>query len=183
MYHIPKDKRAYRSVNKICDGLLDKLKTKKFIDVTVTEVQKSSGVGRATFYRLFDSTTDVLSYLCDKIFIEAEQDFAKLNSRTADKTTLCFIEKCMENKTLLTAIIESNRIDFLHDAHKKFFTSSQNYFFPKLTQEELNYMAGTLTAYTCAFIVAWLQNGGKETPKELQAKLKLCFNSLGKIFQ
>lgn len=182
MYHISKDKRAYNSVDKICCAMMACLKSKKFTDITVTDLQKTSKTGRATFYRLFDNTSDVLSYLCDKIFIDAGKDFAKITSPTADKTTLCFIEKCMENKKLLTAIVESNRIDFLHNAHKKFFTLGQDYFFPNLNKEELSYITTTLTACTCAFIISWIQNGSKETSIELQNKLKLCFGYLGKIF-
>ncbi len=182
MYHIPNDKRAYRSADKICTALSECLKHKKFADVTVTDIQKKSNTGRATFYRLFDNTADVLSYLCDKVFIEAGKEITEIPYPTADKTTLCFIEKCMQNKALLTAIIQSNRIDFLHNAHKKFFKLGHEYFFPNLTPDELSYMTATLTACTCAFIVCWIQNGGKETPFELQKKLKLCFKSLGNIF-
>lgn len=182
MYHIPKDKRAYNSVNKICLGLMKCLENKKFPDITITDIQKESKIGRATFYRLFDNTSDVLSYLCDKIFIESNQEFEKINNPTADQTTLCFIKKCMEHRILLTAIVESNRIDFLHNAHKKFFNIKHNYFFPNIKKDDLNYITTTLTACTCAFIISWIQNGGKETPEELQLKLKLCFKSLGNIF-
>lgn len=183
MYHISKDKRAYSSASKICNAMMDCLKTKNFTNITVTDLQKKSKTGRATFYRLFDNTADVLSYLCDKVFIEAGNEFAKIDSPTANKTTLCFIEKCMKNKTLLTAIVESNRIDFLHNAHKKFFELGQNYFFPNLNKEELNYITTTLTACTCAFIISWIKNGGKETPKQLQEKLKMCYKTLGRIFE
>lgn len=183
MYHISKDKRAYSSASKICNAMMNCLKTKNFTDITVTDLQKNSKTGRATFYRLFDNTADVLSYLCDKVFVDTGKEFAKIVSPTADKTTLCFIEKCMENKTLLTAVVESNRIDFLHNAHKKFFTLSQNYFFPNLNKEELNYISTTLTACTCAFVISWIKNGGKETSKELQAKLKTCYKTLGNIFE
>lgn len=183
MYHISKDKRAYNSVNKICDAMMKCLKTKNFTDITVSDLQKNSKIGRATFYRLFDNTADVLSYLCDKVFIETSKEFAKIKSPTANQITLCFIEKCMENKTLLTAIVESNRIDFLHNAHKKFLSLEHNYFFPNLTKEDLSYLTTTLTACTCAFIVSWIQNGSKESAKELQEKLKLCYKTLGEIFE
>lgn len=183
MYHISKDKRAYNSANKISKAMMECLKIKNFTDITVSDLQKNSKIGRATFYRLFDNTADVLLYLCDKIFIDAGKEFEKIESPTADKTTLCFIEKCMENKTLLTAIVESNRIDFLHNAHKKFLNLEQNFFFPNLTKEDLSYLTTTLTACTCAFIVSWIQNGSKESAKELQIKLKLCYKTLGEIFE
>ncbi len=63
MYHISKDERAKKSAIKIGNGLLRCLKTKEFYQITVTDIQKTSNVGRATFYRLFDNITDVLSYL------------------------------------------------------------------------------------------------------------------------
>lgn len=182
MYHISKDKRAKVSAEKIGNGFVQCLQTKSFTDITVTEVQKKSGVGRATFYRLFDNTSDVLSFLCDRIFVEAGKEFSKMKNPTTDQTTLCFIERCMENKLLLKAIIESNRMDLLYNAHVKFIGQAQTYFFPETNKEELNYLLITLTACISAFVIAWQKNGSKETAENLQNRLKVCLKTLNKIF-
>ena len=182
MYHIPKDKRAEKSVEKICNGFLQMLESKSFLDISISDIQKATKIGRSTFYRLFDNTSDVLSYLCDKIFMETDIAIEKNNKANAQKTTLCFIEKFMQNKTLLSAIVDSNRIDFLQNAHTKFLTSKSANFFLKPTSSELTYTTSAITACTCAFIVTWFKNGAKENPQELQMELKKCFNHLGKIF-
>lgn len=71
MYHVKDGKRTKESARLIVGGLHECLKMKKFESITVTDVQKQSTVGRATFYRLFDSVSDVLAY-------EFDEEFSKL---------------------------------------------------------------------------------------------------------
>ncbi|GEM_PF-5850719 len=71
MYHISKDKRAARSAALIYDGLLECMKKKPFDAVTISDLQKASGVARTTFYRAFDNLSDVLYWKCDTCFSEA----------------------------------------------------------------------------------------------------------------
>lgn len=71
MYHVKDSKRTKESARLIVGGLHECLKMKKFESITVTDVQKQSTVGRATFYRLFDSVSDVLAY-------EFDEEFSKL---------------------------------------------------------------------------------------------------------
>lgn len=67
MYHIQKDIRAQKSAKLIGEGMLKCLGEKRFEEISVSDVQRASSVGRSTFYRLFDNTADVLAYLCDGI--------------------------------------------------------------------------------------------------------------------
>ena len=54
MYHISKDKRALQSSELIYNGLLECIRKKPFDQITVSDLQKASGVARSTFYRAFD---------------------------------------------------------------------------------------------------------------------------------
>ena len=65
MYRISADPRAVASAKKVIDGLENCLERKKLSDISVSEVCRLSGVGRATFYRLFDTPIDVLQYHSD----------------------------------------------------------------------------------------------------------------------
>lgn len=65
MYHIKEDKRAKASVELICGGLKRCLKEKSFESVTISDIQRVSGVSRSTFYRNFDRMEDVLALMCD----------------------------------------------------------------------------------------------------------------------
>lgn len=184
MYHISSDKRAVRSAERIGLGMLQCLENKNFSEITVTDVQRASTVGRATFYRLFDNTADVLSYLCDEIFEKAGREYEKLDDLDAGKTTLAFIRVWMENKALLKAIVDSNRMDFLFQAHMKYLSPLKETFFygSEMDESQTAYLMMTLTSCTAAFLTAWLANGAVESAEQLQCRLKDCFQTLGKIF-
>lgn len=80
MYHIKEDKRAKASVELICDGLKRCLKEKSFESVTISDIQRVSGVSRSTFYRNFDRIEDVLALMCDRVFVEAFlSDYANIS--------------------------------------------------------------------------------------------------------
>ena len=185
MYHISKDRRAVRSAERIGQGVLQCLESRRFEEITVSDVQRASGVGRATFYRLFDNTADVLSYLCDSVFEQAARQYQALSALTPEETTLRFIQVWMNHKTLLRAIVDCNRMDFLYQAHKKYLSPNEN-FFPETAlmdpvQEE--YLMAMLTSCIAAFLTAWMKNGAKESAEQLQQRIKACFGLLGTVFQ
>lgn len=184
MYHISNDERARKSAMKIGKGLINCLNNKNFTDISVTDVQKASGVGRATFYRLFDNITDVLSYLCDNIFEKVGYEYKKMNTFRPKETSLRFIQEWMNNKNLLKAIVDSNRMDFIYNSHTKYICNDVSRFFPNLTisKEQLNYLLMTMTACTSACLSAWLKNGANETAEQLQKRLNECFKILGSIY-
>ncbi len=184
MYHIPNDERAKKSARKIGGGLLGCLKQKNFTEITVTDVQKEANVGRATFYRLFDNTADVLSYLCDGVFEEVGCKYEKTNAFTPQERALEFIRAWMRNKTLLEAIVDCNRMDILYEAHSKYLGENKAFFFPNasLSEEATTYLMMTMTACTSACLAAWLKNGAYETAEQLQSRLKDCFLTLNEVF-
>ncbi len=185
MYHISDDERAKKSAQKIGSGLLTCLKNKSFDEITVTDVQKASTVGRATFYRLFDNITDVLSYLCDKMFEKIGSEFERNSKCNSKETSLKFIQEWMDNKTLLQAIVDCNRVDFLYNSHAKYIGNNVDFFFPNLSipKEQLNYLLMTMTACTSACLSAWLKNGAHQTAEQLQNILCNCFETLYSIFK
>lgn len=185
MYHISKDKRAIRSAELVGLGMLRCLENKNFSEITVSDVQRASTVGRATFYRLFDNTADVLSYLCDEIFEKAGREYEKLDNLCAEQTTLAFIRIWMENKILLKAIVDSNRMDFIYQAHMKYLSPLKETFFygNEMDETQTAYLMMTLTSCTAAFLTAWLANGATESAEQLQCRLRDCFQTLGKIFE
>lgn len=185
MYHISNDKRAKKSAQLIGNGMLSCLERKPFGEITVAEIQRVSTVSRATFYRLFDNTADVISYLCDGVFEQTEQIYRQRDLHTVEETTSVFIQVWMENKKLLQAVIDSNRMDFIFQSHIKYLAPRKEDFLQNCNfdEERLNYLMTTLTACTAAFLTAWLKNGGHETAQQLQQHIKICFTALGKIFE
>lgn len=185
MYHISNDLRAKKSADKIGLGLLKCLNFKNFAEITVTDVQKTSSVGRATFYRLFDNITDVLSYLCDSIFEKVGYEFETMTKFNQKESLLKFIQEWMNNKILLKAIVDSNRIDLLYESHSKYIGNNLNYFFPGLSinKEQTNYLLMTMTSCISACLTAWIKNGAYESAEQLQNKLFNCFSILSNLFK
>lgn len=144
--------------------------------------KKASSVGRATFYRLFDNITDVISYLCDNIFEKVK--FKIINEFNPKDCLLTFIQKWMNNKALLKTIIDCNRLDLLYNSHTKYIGSNINYFFYNilLKEEKTNYLLMTMTSCISASLCAWIKNGAYESSDQVQKQLFNCFKTLSNIF-
>ena len=71
MYHIKEDPRQKKSADLITEGMLSLLCDSALPPQktpTIADICRQAGVSRATFYRLFDSPDDILSYYFDTIF-------------------------------------------------------------------------------------------------------------------
>ncbi len=68
MYHIKNDKRAKQSSKLIFNALKSLLEEKPYDSISITQITQTANIGRATFYRNFDSVDDVLVYEIDKKF-------------------------------------------------------------------------------------------------------------------
>ena len=62
-----KDKRNTSVIERIANGFLELLTEKQFIEITVSEIVEKAQVARASFYRNFLSTSDVLEFVVDDI--------------------------------------------------------------------------------------------------------------------
>ncbi len=70
MYRIGNDKRKTQSAKLICKSLEELMRVQDYNDITVTQIVSASGVGRATFYRLFDDKSDVVLYRMESVFTD-----------------------------------------------------------------------------------------------------------------
>lgn len=184
MYHISNDKRAQKSAKLICEGFLQCLNEKNIDKVTISDIQRVSSVSRATFYRLFDNTHDVLSYLCEQIFENINKEYESIEQLSREDIILKFMQLWMENRVLLKAIVDSNRMDFIYNAHMKYLAPYREFFFPNIIISDIQaqYLMRTLTSCISAFLESWIKCGEKQDVDELQKILKKCFKILGNIF-
>lgn len=63
------------AVEKITDGLLDLLKGKPFEEITVSDIVRRAGVGRASFYRHFDGKEAVIRHHLARLLKEWGREF------------------------------------------------------------------------------------------------------------
>jgi AcrR family transcriptional regulator len=184
MYHIPNDKRAINSANLIAEGLMKCLKEKDFSKISITDINLVSFVSRATFYRLFDNTIDVLAYQCDQMFERLIYEFDNMDIRALDEFFIYFIKQSMEHELLFETIVTSNHIDVLYATHIKYKNTLKDKFLSEcvLTDSQMDCIISVLTVSLCSLLTTWIKNGRIETPEQLYLNIKECFKCLDHMF-
>lgn len=169
MYHISKDKRALQSSELIYNGLLECIKKKPFDQITVSDLQKASGVARSTFYRAFDNISDVLYWKCDTCFYEVLGNYhPKLFQGEIDLARHYF-QYWMNHNDILELLIQINRQDIIYACHMKNADILQEKFgkIPDIRMEHGNYFIAIRTGFTISILTTWLKGGRKENADEL----------------
>ena len=178
MYHIKNDKRCLKSAARIGEAFRTILASKQLSEITVTDIQKASGVGRSTFYRLFDNIDDVLLYV-------AEEEFHGLITLYKDLSwsgfTEHFIGGIMSESRGLVNIASSGKTRLISKALRINLTQAaetDNYEFDNLSR----YMIAMFVGGCISLVTAWDENGREESIDELARLMQQAFN-YGKIEQ
>lgn len=177
MYHIKKDKRSERSAELIGEALIICLETRSFDELTVVDVQKAAGVGRTTFYRIFDNLTDVLAYLSDTIFSSFFYESQCFTSATSRDRSIGFISCWMKNNRVLEAIVRSHRLDILQDSHIR---NLPDLFY--FAGEEREFCIYQLTAIMTSSLQYWVSHGKKESAEELFETIRASSSIVSSLF-
>lgn len=169
MYHISNDKRSKQSANLIYNGLLQCLKKKSFDQITVTDVQKNSGVARTTIYRCFDNLSDILYWKCDLSFQEAL--YYNQSNKTQNEWELIqnYFTYWTKHSEILKLLIDINRQDTIYACHMKNANILEKSYgtLPELDEVNAQYFMSICTGVTISILKTWITNEQKETTKEL----------------
>ncbi|MDO4154071.1 MAG: hypothetical protein Q4E21_04380 [Clostridia bacterium] len=174
MYHISKDKRAVQSAELIYNGLIECMRKKSFSDITVTDLQKTSGVARTTFYRSFDNLSDILYWKCDTCFQEAFDDCTPDVFMNELDLAKHYFSYWMEHSDILELLIKINRHDIIYACHAKNADDLQKRYGEPLGIPIVHsdYFMAIRTGFTISILTAWLKDGKKETPDEIGEIIK-----------
>lgn len=172
MYHIKNDKRCRKSAAKIGEALRVMLAEKPLSEITVTDVQKASRTGRATFYRLFDTVDDVLVYI-------AEEEFMGLMALYKDMSWSQFTEHIInsilyESRSLLN-VASSGKTHLISRALRSKLTeeaASNSVEFDNKTK----YMIAMFVGGCLSLVSAWDESGREEPIGELVRLMQQAFN-------
>lgn len=169
MYHISKDKRAMQSSGLIYNGLLECIKKKTFDQITVSDLQKASGVARSTFYRAFDNISDVLYWKCDTCFYEVLGKYQPNMFHSELDLANHYFQYWMNHSDILELLIQINRQDIIYACHMKNADILQEKFgkIPDIHMEHGNYFIAIRTGFTISILTTWLKGGRKENADEL----------------
>ncbi len=175
MYHIKMDRRSQASAAQIVRGLQECLKTTPLKSVTISDLHRTTGISRATIYRLFDTPEDVLIYQLDQTTEKAAEAYklgGGLSSRELLEET---IRLGLQNHEFLLALVENGRLDLLFRYTERNFRSMEGLadIIPiNIDRVERDYIIAHLSMSMVASQIAWSRNGQQDSPGDLIHYLK-----------
>lgn len=169
MYHIPDDKRTKQSAELLYNALKKCISQKSFERVTVTDLQKESGVARSTFYRLYDNISDILYHKCDDAFHQALSITVLTEIHSEYDIAERYFAYWIEHSDILQLLIEINRQDIIYNCHLKNAEILKKSYgeLPGIDGTTEKYFMPIRTALTVSVLTTWLKNGKKENAKEI----------------
>lgn len=114
------------AVEKITDGLLELMKETPFAEITVSDIVREAGVGRASFYRHFDSKEAVVRHHMARLLKEWGREFeaagkpeelgpSLLRHFYGHRYFYLLLHRCGMSHYLLEAIRETMELDSKSD--------------------------------------------------------------------
>ncbi|MEM8862696.1 MAG: TetR/AcrR family transcriptional regulator [Chloroflexota bacterium] len=180
LYHIKNDQRSLRSAKTIYKALERLINNQPFDSIKVSELVKEADVGRATFYRNFDSIEDVLRWRCDQVVDQLAKYVDEYRSSQKGGVFMPLLKPVFRffylHSSIVELLIAANRIDILQMAlQNKLEANAQN---PPTLNPPNQYVAYERIMHTSAavnILAHWVQTGKKEAPDELADGLNGIF--------
>jgi AcrR family transcriptional regulator len=172
MYHIKNDKRCIKSAARIGEALRELLTEKPLSEITVTDIQKRSGTGRSTFYRLFDNTDDVLLYLVEGEFLDMVNDYREMDWTDF---TEHLIRSIMSESRVILNVTSSGKMHVISRALRNNLTQvaeADSYKFDNLSI----YMIAVFIGGCISLVTTWDETGREESVDELARMMRKAFD-------
>lgn len=172
MYHIKNDKRCIKSAARIGEALRELLTEKPLSEITVTDIQKRSGTGRSTFYRLFDNTDDVLLYLVEGEFLDMVNDYREMDWTDF---TEHIIRSIMSESRVILNVTSSGKMHVISRALRNDLTQvaeADSYKFDNLSR----YMIAVFIGGCISLVTTWDETGREESVDELARMMRKAFD-------
>ena len=171
MYHIKQDKRAQTSVELICTGLKQCLREKSFENITISDIQRISGVSRSTFYRNFDRIEDVLALMCDRVFEEA---FAAGYANISEAV----FRTWFRHADMIETIVGIDRGDMLYASLRRCAAGLRGGL-PGFGDAALfDYLVSIIASSMMGIMVTWVERGRRESEEELKNMILQSFKAM-----
>lgn len=172
-------------------ALISLLKKKTFEYITVSEICKTAGVNRSTFYLHYETIGDLLDetarYLIDDFLMhftdDAETSILKLKDLKveqlvfiSEKYLIPYLTYIKDRKNIFCAVLQNYKIFGFEDVYKRMFECIFNPILNKFDYPEnirqyvMMYYLNGINAIT----VEWLKNGCDKSVKEISEIISVC---------
>ncbi|MGN1444568.1 MAG: TetR/AcrR family transcriptional regulator [Acutalibacteraceae bacterium] len=152
-------------------SLLSLMEQKPFDKISITEIAQKAGVSRNAVYRNFSTKEDILKDCISEITESFLNELKSEPVSSYDEYTLALFRHLDETKKIGLTVMKSGMTSVLFDS----FMSLKGHFDvdDRIKSYYENYRIGAIFY----MYITWLENGCKETPKELMQILR----QIGKI--
>lgn len=145
----------------IAQALIKLMKQKKYEDITITDIAKTAGVSRVTYYRNYNSKEDIITHHLDELGYQFQQQTKHLDP-TKDRYAfaLTFFRHWSKHSEFLLCLSEAK----------------QSYIMLEHINTSISILATTpKKKYEACFFVGsmhnilfeWMKDGTKESPEEM----------------
>lgn len=145
----------------IATALIKLMKQKKYEDITITDIAKTAGVSRVTYYRNYNSKEEIITHHMDELGYRLEQEMKKLDPiKDMYVCVLTFFRYWMKQSDFLLCLSEAKLSYVLLEHTNKsvsgFATSSKKKY-------KACYFVGSMHN----ILFEWIKGGMKESPEEM----------------
>ena len=149
-------------IDHITKSLLELLRDKPIDDISISELCDNAGVGRASFYRNFNSREDILKVYINKLFNEWKKDCEKSPNPPLSTVIGSIFGHFEQHRNFYDLLSQRGLIYLLKDAVIDIFELR-----PELSKTEAYSKA--FVAYSLyGWIEVWFQRGMKESAEEMR---------------
>lgn len=184
MYHIVNDKRAYNSAKLICDGVLTLLTDHSLNEISISSINRETGISRATFYRLFDRVEDVLIYICEMTFDEIQQELEKGKYHSKQEIFVSFVDKWLQQEILIPALVNSGMAYVLRDIHANHIDFIKTLIpdVKNISPEQIDYVIYLFGSLLPSMAEVWIKYGKKDSAEDLFCRFKDSLAIVSMVF-
>jgi len=168
-----------RSVKKLmADAFVELLSEKDYTDITVTDVVNKAQVARVSFYRNFNSVSDIIDFITDELANEfTEKIFPVLSSNSENvwyTFILSYLNDAMKNKSKFETVNFQNNSVIFSRLNAKMQMRIKTFSHETVKDKYTPYVKASLISNISK---KWIDDGAIEKPEEI-AQYILSFITL-----
>ncbi len=162
------NKRPVSVKEELKTAMTELLKEKPFSEVSVTDLVKEAGVARASFYRNFSSTSDVLDEIIDDVLLEFSHKVLPVMYSSDEKVWRGFlfeyIDMVRENRRVFINILTLNAADVFSRLNDRIQAYEKALPYDGIREK---YMVASRLGILSNVLRHWIDTGMEESPEEL----------------
>ena len=172
------NKTAINSQKNIACALLRLLEKKPFSRISVSELCKEAGISRQTFYSLFKSKDNVITYIFqeDYCYSPAESTDGPDDQDSLHHLCLGFCSYIIRQADFIRLLVDNSIIYLMYDGLLESF-SDCSCFLPGINEEQRQYAASFYAGSMTGIARTYIEQGETLSRKELEEITLSLFKS------